>query len=264
MGKEPLSTSGLSCLVKDCKLPIDVFLLSSEGAHRKLLEIFNPELAIIKPEDRRQLAVVKLWETAKIVTLLVEFSHNYSHTHLATRSIDTVFDFVVAAKKYGNQFAVEACEAAMDVLADSSPEDAARVMLYKASHGDLDHIDELARRTMNVPLSRIFRYSSNYADAYGTYTLYRERWHESMRSYRAVFNLINAEADTQSSRDRMLADIFVAQVGGEAIPTMKKIRQAAHIADDVLPDMCFEEDYEQCYEALERVVEGLPVWEDYI
>ncbi|EEB90248.1 hypothetical protein MPER_11564 [Moniliophthora perniciosa FA553] len=218
MGKETLSTSGSRRLVKDCKLPIDVFLLSSEGerfgAHRRLLEIFNPDLTIIKPKDQRQLAVVKLPESAKIVALLIKFSHNYPHTHLATRSIDTVFDFVVAAEKYGNQFAVEACEAAMN---------------------------------------------SNYSDAYGTYTLCRERWHESMRAYRAVFDLINAKAETHCSRGRMLADIFVAQVIDEVVPTMEKIRLAAHTADDVLPDMCFEEDYEQCYEALERVVEDLPL-----
>ena len=57
-------------------------------------------------------------------------------------------------------------------LAKTSPENAARVMLYKASHGDYKSIDTLARRTMETPLPDVFRFSKSDSEAYETYVRY--------------------------------------------------------------------------------------------
>ncbi|KAK7054551.1 hypothetical protein VNI00_003749 [Paramarasmius palmivorus] len=169
------ATPSLTCPVNGCKIPVDAILVSAEGvrrgAHLTLLRTFDPELTVIKPEDRRQLAVAKLPERSHILGLLMKLSHNRPHTNLSTRSPDTIFELVGAAE---------------NELAKTSPENAARVMLYRASHGDYKSIDTLARRTMEIPLSDVFRLSKSYSEAYGTYTLYREHWHESMRSYNTV------------------------------------------------------------------------------
>ncbi|EEB86679.1 hypothetical protein MPER_16281, partial [Moniliophthora perniciosa FA553] len=117
---------------------------------------------------------VILMEKGDVIRLLLLFSHNTEPPDLEDEEdLDTVLAFAQAADKYGNRPAMKACRTAMSSthvngsrLGKEVAVDALRILCYKASHSDYQDIDNIARRTMKLPVQDVVEHMRNYPTVY--------------------------------------------------------------------------------------------------
>ncbi|ESK91145.1 hypothetical protein Moror_9536 [Moniliophthora roreri MCA 2997] len=164
--------------IEGCLLPVDIILKSSDsvllGAHSRNLELFSEGFPLEGSTTHELDVVVELTEDANTLKLFLAFTHNHRHVDLSRIDIDLVLALGDAAEKYGNHSAFVACSMALRygdnwvgmyltleltnrTLAEHSGESALKVLRFKAVHSDLELIDEVARRTMDVPILAAMR-----------------------------------------------------------------------------------------------------------
>ncbi|KAF9074201.1 hypothetical protein BDP27DRAFT_223612 [Rhodocollybia butyracea] len=141
-----------------CSLPVDVILQSSDGeqfgAHSRNLEMFSDAFPIAGSTIPPDGDIVKLTEKAEILRLMLCFTHNMPSPDLTSLDIQTLFSLGETVKKYGMHYASECVSREINKRAVTHP-NPLEILVYKIRVSDLSMIDDVARRTMDIPLQEV-------------------------------------------------------------------------------------------------------------
>ncbi|KAK1225630.1 hypothetical protein PQX77_011414 [Marasmius sp. AFHP31] len=108
-------------------------------------------------ESTTQSGIVPLGEKGETLRLFLRFTHNQPVSDLSSLDIDGLLDLAEVADKYGNHYALAACRQPMRLLADESPDNALKVLRFKAIHRDFEGIDVVAVKTINFPIIHVLK-----------------------------------------------------------------------------------------------------------
>ncbi|ESK83433.1 hypothetical protein Moror_15587 [Moniliophthora roreri MCA 2997] len=265
------------CKVPDCTTPVDLILKGSDGkrygTHMRNLEMFNDSFPVAGSVVHDGKDVI-LMEKGDVIRLLLLFSHNTEPPDLEDEEdLNTVLAFAQAADKYGNRPAIKACRTAMSRLGKEVAADALRVLCYKASHSDYQDIDNIARRTMKLPVQDVVEQMRNYPTVYMVWSQYKEKWEQSMKMFDMKLDEnqslggFHVDANVRSAFARLLRD--------EDVPTVEGLERAARMALLVPRSSGYQpyynqttSDYTQPYllgkvSDLKRVIASFPKWTQF-
>ncbi|KAG7091611.1 hypothetical protein E1B28_010630 [Marasmius oreades] len=210
---------------KDCTIPIDITLRSSDGirfgAHKKNLESFSEGFPPVEWTAEKKGEIVELPEKGITLRLLLRFMHNTALAKLwkecSDMDIDDLLAFMDAADKYGVFIALQAGEEALVSRADKmSHEDLLRVLLREASRSSSNIIDEFARRTLCIPTKVGLLFLKNHLQIYMTWSLYRTEWEAWKKEYEKEMTRNHASESGQHWR------------GNQSCTECEKYRQQLH------------------------------------
>ncbi|KAG7091615.1 hypothetical protein E1B28_010634 [Marasmius oreades] len=198
-----------ACHVSDCPLTVDLVLKTSDGkklgAHSRNLEVYNTAFPCLDSVTHRIEDLVELAEDAETLKLLLEYSHNCKHSDLRKLDVDVVIAFATAAEKYGNFFASEVCKVAMrDFQRFKSANHSLAVLAFRAFHGDLEEIERLAGRTVNLPLSTVWTYCKKDPLFFYIWTEFREQWRISQKVFSRALNKTPRSSDTETKQLKII------------------------------------------------------------
>ncbi|TRM57641.1 hypothetical protein BD626DRAFT_208048 [Schizophyllum amplum] len=151
-----------SCPVAGCRLPVDIFLQSSDGiltgAHTRNLETFGeafPSSSLAAPPSEP----IVLDEPADVLQLLMHFMHLIPQPSLEGRSFELVLRFAEAVDKYGVHAADQLCWLKMR---DHAETNSLEVLQYAARLNLYDLLDIAAPHTLRYTFSEIARSISDH------------------------------------------------------------------------------------------------------
>ncbi|ESK85431.1 hypothetical protein Moror_5884 [Moniliophthora roreri MCA 2997] len=165
--------------VKNCTIPVDVVIHSSDGigAHMKNLEQFCTAFPIADSVTHQSTDVVILTETEKTLLSLLKYTH-YDHHDICDLSEgppSELISLTAAADKYGNFFLFAGMRHRFEVSVSFSMQSGSATYKRSSKIGmrseyevleilpsliltqDLSQIDELVRSTMHLSLDDAFR-----------------------------------------------------------------------------------------------------------
>ncbi|KAF9074205.1 hypothetical protein BDP27DRAFT_223862 [Rhodocollybia butyracea] len=142
---------------ESCSLAVDVVLQSSDGeqlgAHSKNLELYSdafPAAGSTMPPDGD---IVELTENAETLRLMLRFTHNMTPPDLSALDLQTLFMFgETVSLKYGIQYASQSVSQEVNRRIDAHP---LEILAYKTKVSDLSMIDDVARKTMAIPVEKV-------------------------------------------------------------------------------------------------------------
>ncbi|KAF9477114.1 hypothetical protein BDN70DRAFT_862258 [Pholiota conissans] len=122
------------CPVRDCTLPIDIILKSSDdifhAAHTKLLEQFSegfPHAASVTVDAN----IPVLEETSAVLDLMLQFMHHTRQPDLGNIDFDLLCSFAEAVEKYLIYSAMSVCKILMNLSIAYHP---VEVLVYALKH----------------------------------------------------------------------------------------------------------------------------------
>jgi len=138
------------CTVEDCKLTVDIVLKSSDGqllgAHQRNLEMYTEGF----PIAGSTLAIVSdpvcLEETAEVLHLMLQYTHNIRLPCLDTIPFTLVASLAEAVEKYLIYSAMEICKVKMMHATNDHPNE---VFMYSVKHNYPDLTEMAAKSTLN-------------------------------------------------------------------------------------------------------------------
>ncbi|KAJ7576141.1 hypothetical protein C8J56DRAFT_973192 [Mycena floridula] len=173
------STSGC-CPVEDCRLTVDLSLLSSDGvnigAHKANMGLFSegfPTVDALQQMSVPGLETVSLDETGVILKLLVQFLHLQPLPECSDIDFNTLLKLAYAAEKYLVYSAMLLCKLKFsdDRLYKIYP---AQVLSYATRHRYTALADQVAPWTRDVKAKWLFETSQENVTVLAAWTLYHE------------------------------------------------------------------------------------------
>ncbi|KAK1223186.1 hypothetical protein PQX77_013940 [Marasmius sp. AFHP31] len=152
------------------------FQLKDFGAHTKNLECFSEGFPPAGWVTNQLEEVVFLTESSKVLRLLLGFMDNTALPDLEEDkiAIDTLLSLCEAAEKYGNFIALQACRRAILRRAEKIDGDALlKVLRFKICHSNLQGINDVARRTVDIPVKDVWRFCKGYPEVYYFWSRYQ-------------------------------------------------------------------------------------------
>ncbi|KAF9258314.1 hypothetical protein L218DRAFT_1005144 [Marasmius fiardii PR-910] len=179
-----------------CILPIDVILQSSDGrllgAHSKNLESFAEAFPISGSTSPSE--IVPLTETGDTLLLFLKFAHNNPAPDLSALGIDELLDFAEAANKYCNYFALATCRNSMSILANESMQNTLKILRFKAVHRDLEGINEIAAKTMSMPIMDVLKFfGKNHTQEFVIWLQYQQKWAGFIAEYHSQLQIMQLD-----------------------------------------------------------------------
>ncbi|KAJ7276715.1 hypothetical protein C8J57DRAFT_1713982 [Mycena rebaudengoi] len=175
------------CPAKECNLPADVVLRSSDGmlfnAHTKNLETFNggfPPLSFINATEHDEKEIVEVTERATVLALLLRYMHNERQPDSGQFTFETLAGLAEAAEKYQVYSAMEVCKIKMQL---SIPLHALGVFIYAAKHDYPEVMHAAAPSTISTPLSIATRALDGHPEILIAWVQYREGFLQQLGSF---------------------------------------------------------------------------------
>ncbi|KAJ8091036.1 hypothetical protein PM082_024643 [Marasmius tenuissimus] len=185
--KSPCEEQPIACEAsEECNLPVDIVFQSADerqfGAHIKNLESFAEGFPLA--ESTTHSGIVPLGDRGETLHLFLKFTHNQPAPDLSSLDIDGLLDLAEVADKYGNHFALAACRQPMRLLADESPDNALKVLRFKAIHRDFEGIDVVAVKTINFPIIHVLKvFGQNHTQEFAVWIQYQQSWKDFTNRY---------------------------------------------------------------------------------
>ncbi|KAF9041853.1 hypothetical protein BDP27DRAFT_1326244 [Rhodocollybia butyracea] len=201
-----MGSMATNCGVSEsCLLPVDVILQSSDGkqfgAHSKNLELYSDAFPVAGSTIPPDGDIVKLTESAQIIQLMLCFTHNMPPPDLSSLDIQTLFVFGETVNlKYSMHYASECVSKEVNKRAITHPSPL-EILAYKTKVSDLFMIDDLARRTMDIPIENVVAVLVN-AETFRTWVRYREKWQSLMLAESTALNQRRGFRGAGSSSNR--------------------------------------------------------------
>ncbi|KAF9258319.1 hypothetical protein L218DRAFT_1080472 [Marasmius fiardii PR-910] len=256
--------------IKGCPLPIDVVLQSSDGrllgAHSKNLQWFAEGFPLSGSTSPSE--VVPLSETGDTLLLFLKFVHNHPAPDLSVLEIDELLDFAEMANKYCNYFALATCRKSMSMLANESMQNALKILRFKAVHRDLEGIDEIAAKTMSMPIVDVLKFfGKNHIQEFVIWLdklQYQQEWVEFIAEYHSHIQIMHFDCsgdpiswacpDTKSIVANQEANLK------EGFPSLRRFDSAFNG-----PNPCSSQDgcqaLQKWKEAVRSVLQTAPSWQ---
>ncbi|KAF9477113.1 hypothetical protein BDN70DRAFT_838249 [Pholiota conissans] len=148
-----------TCPVKDCSLPIDIVLRSSDGielgAHMRNLEHYSeafPQSGSVEVNSEAE--AVTLDETGDVLELMLQFMHLTRQPELAKISFDLLSGLAEAVEKYMIYSAMSMCKLYMGYALKEHPLD---VLMYSSKHNYDMMANECAPLTLKYKSETVVR-----------------------------------------------------------------------------------------------------------
>ncbi|KAF5364649.1 hypothetical protein D9758_005572 [Tetrapyrgos nigripes] len=215
--------------------------------------------------------IVKLSETADVVSLMLQFMHNQVQPDCDKMESSLLLDFTKAAEKYGMYPAFEACKKGMRARTSSRPLEA---LLLKSTY-DIEGIDTVVRQTLNMPVEQVLFALNNSRDIFILWSLYREKWRTTFPAYQ---ELVSSGPTTQNYRThnatntclrRKLFETISIFLENEADPSVEKVDRVVSACRKTLscPRCSIVEsdsDWDEWRARVAESINGLPKWSEFL
>ncbi|TEB37725.1 hypothetical protein FA13DRAFT_1867456 [Coprinellus micaceus] len=143
-----VSLEPIVCPVRDCPIPIDVMLRSSEnfliGAHKANLSHHSdgfPDVDAVSDSSE----VVDVTESTETLKLLMKFVHKRPYPNVSLLQDNVLLDLAMASEKYMVHSAMIACSMCLQFTAQKYP---IRALAYAVQYGYAEIMDAAAPFTV--------------------------------------------------------------------------------------------------------------------
>ncbi|KAF9258322.1 hypothetical protein L218DRAFT_1005155 [Marasmius fiardii PR-910] len=246
---------------------VDVVLRSSDGielgAHSRNLESYNTAFPSLDSVMHRVEDRVELTESYETLRLLLEFSHNCKHSDLRKLDLDAAIAFGNAAEKYGNFFALETCLIAMRDFTSRSSLDSLSVLAFRSAHGELEEIERLAGRTMDLPPSTVWKRCKGDPTFFYIWTEFREQWRTAQKEYYRVFHRSIRVTETEKQQLKIIRSLAANVDSRFAIDILDNAVANATQIEPPREGNKFLDDYDmsEWYSEVKKAISEFPSWE---
>ncbi|ESK92351.1 hypothetical protein Moror_4636 [Moniliophthora roreri MCA 2997] len=263
--------------IENCQIPVDIILQSSDGillgSHTKNLSVFNEAFPNVDSVTHWKGDIVTLSETAAVLLLLLQFSHNAALPDISHMGLDALLAFFEAADKYGNNIALQACGAMIEKHTEKlSPELSLRFLCYKLSRDELENVDYLVRRSMQLPLHEALGHLRDHPNACINYAIYSDKWKQCMTHYQSIIETGSGEwlslsnlsefKDTSVRIQKVAARTLFMQLKEQTPLSMSSLEDAIQIAERISPGFQSRCAPNGWVSSMKAIVKGYPTWKE--
>ncbi|KAF9074202.1 hypothetical protein BDP27DRAFT_1359720 [Rhodocollybia butyracea] len=247
---------------ESCSLTVDVVLQSSDGeqlgAHSKNLELYSDAFPIAGSTIPPDGDIVKLTENAQILQLMLCFTHNMPPPDFSSLNIQTLFAFGETVNlKYNMYYAIKEQPVTRALC---------KFLAYKTKVSDLSMIDDVARRTMNIPLENVVGVLVN-LETFRTWVRYREKWQSMLVQYRQAFNQYSQSYRGNPGPIRDNLTQTSDHIGLPSRTTAQctiAVHTQANAKSGFVLTSAEKSAKQSAAERVYEVVDQLPLWKDYL
>ncbi|KAF9074204.1 hypothetical protein BDP27DRAFT_1317477 [Rhodocollybia butyracea] len=166
---------------ESCSLPVDVILQSSDSGPIARTSKCTVMLFLSQDPQFHQMEMSS--SSLKIIQLMLCFTHNMPPPDLSLLDIQTLFALGETVNlKYSMHYASECVSKEINKRAATHTKPL-EILVYKIKVSDLSMIDEIARRTMDIPMENAVNLLVD-LETFRIWVRYRDKWQSMLAQYR--------------------------------------------------------------------------------